>query len=133
MAIQQPWGVKAPEAPEGLVFTSEADSPVEAFAWLGDESDLDSRTLRELAGPSKTAPVVEGPFGPVFDALTADQDWHGDEEKQAQGYRKLRTVIEAELSDPAIFRTGKGEVTYFVVGRTAKGNWAGVKADAVQT
>lgn len=133
--MRDPALAKLQKVSEGLVFVSESDAPVEAFAWPGaDVAELDPKALRTLAGLPKTAPVAEVPFGPFFASLTAEQDWHGDEEKaQVKGYRKLRKIIEAELTDPVIFRAGKVQVTYFIVGRTAKGNWAGVKADAVQT
>jgi hypothetical protein len=120
-------------AAAGLTFVSESDAPFEAFEWASD-GDLTPAAVRQLGGHAKSAAVAEVAFDSFFAALVTEQDWYGDEEKeQVRNYRGLLAVLQAELTEPKIFRVGKGTVTYYVVGRSKKGRWVGVKTQATQT
>ena len=62
------------------------------------------------------------------------QDWHGDEEKaQVAKCVGLRDMLKRELTGAKVFRVGKGDVTYYVVGKSKAGNLVGVKTTATET
>jgi len=125
--------MKLATATEGLVFVSERDAPFEAFSWE-ETGALTPRLVCKLGGHDETEPVTQTECRPFFDALTEEQDWHGDEEKeQTRKYRELRVVFESEVTNRAIFRVGTIDVTYYIVGRSPAGSWIGVKTQATET
>jgi hypothetical protein len=124
---------KLRKAIDGLVFMSEKDAPFEAFEWDA-EGTLTPKLVRELGGHPKKEAVSETDFHEFFDALTQEQDWHGEEEKeQVRKYRDLLATFEKEVTDPTIYRVGKINARYYIVGRSQAGHWVGVKTEAVET
>src|SRR4051812_17961810 len=121
-------------ASKGLTYQSESDAPFTAFTWKGAKGDLTKEgVLKRARKPPKT-PVQEVSLQDFFKDLTAEQDWHGEEEKAAvQKYRKLQEAVQANLSDPKVFKVGQRKVDIFIVGRTDEGDWAGLKTTAVET
>lgn len=102
----------------GLVFISETDSPVEP---LFGKKPLKSTT-------------VEVAFDRFFERLTAKKDWHTKtNRKNSEGFAKLKTLLEAELEDLHVYKTGEVQVDIFVLGRDKDGKTAGVKMKAVET
>ena len=125
--------IRFQKAVQGIVFVSEEDAPFEAF---GREhvGNLTPAAIRELGGHKATEEVTEIPFDTFFAPLTKDEDWFGDEEKAgAARYRELVKTVREELTEPKVFKVGKTNVTYYVVGRSKAGNLVGVKTQGVQT
>jgi len=79
--MPDPAVTKLRTAAAGLTFVSEGDAPFEAFEWAAD-GELTPAAIRRLGGHAKNAPVAEVPLEPFFAPLIAEQDWHGDEEKE---------------------------------------------------
>jgi hypothetical protein len=118
---------------EGLTFVSEQDAPWAAFGWQRP-GKLTPAAVRELGGHKPKEHLSEIPFDQFFAPLTKDQDWFGDEEKaNAAKYRELVKALREELTDPTVYKVGKTEVTYYVVGKSKLGNWVGVKTEATET
>lgn len=102
----------------GLVLISETDSPVEPF--FGKR-------------PSQTR-AVEIDLEKFFDRLTAEKDWHtATHRKNAKGFAALKALLEDELSDIHVYRVGKIQVDYLVIGLTTDGMNAGVQMKAIET
>jgi hypothetical protein len=112
-------------AVKGLLFPSETDAPVEAFAWpatgtgppdeaairanakVDKKTAVERVTLPELA---RSIPgEVRGEFVPLFAALAH------------------------HLSGTAVFKVGEITIDVYIVGRTADGQFAGAKTKVVET
>src|SRR4051794_30973216 len=112
-------------ASKGLTYQSESDAPFTVVTWKGAKGELTKEeALKRAHKPPKT-PAQEVSLEDFFQDLTAEQDWHGEEEKAAvQKYLKLREAVQANLSDPKVFKVGRRKVDVFIVGRTDEGDWA---------
>jgi protoporphyrinogen oxidase len=122
------------KATKGLTYQSETDAPFEAFLWKQPGEDITRKQVLQLAGKEKARPVKELSLDEFFQDLTADQDWHGKEEKAAvKKYRNLEKVLRAELADVKVFKVGAPQVDIYLVGKTKQGDWAGVRTSAVET
>jgi hypothetical protein len=122
------------KASQGLLYQSESDEPFTTFTWKKAEGELTKDQLLKRARLPANSPVQEVPLQDFFRDLTAEQDWHGEEEKAAvEKYRNLLEVIRQELSDAKVFKVGKTRVRVFIVGTTREGDWAGFKTTAVET
>lgn len=115
----------------GLSFQSESDFPVKPFFEKGNgRKSLKASDLSQQ--PAK--PVN---FESFFANATADEDWHGPEEKEsARRYRELVKALKSELADIKVYKAGKSrgaEFEVFVVGKTPDGDFAGVTTKVVET
>ena len=118
---------------KGLTYQSEIDSPVTAFSWRG-KAEPDAAKVRELGRHEAGDAVEEVALGDFFDGPTTEEDWHGDEEKaQVAGFRALLAVLRECLSGLKAFRVSGPQGEYYIVGKTASGTLAGVKATVLET
>jgi hypothetical protein len=110
-----------------LSFQSESDYPVRPFFEEGK-----GRKSYEAKKPSKQVD-----FDSFFANATADEDWHGEEEKEsARRYRELVAALKSGLVDIKVYKVGKAsgaEFDIYVVGRTPGGDFAGVTTKVVET
>jgi hypothetical protein len=122
------------EAIEGLSYMSETDAPFEPVRVDAKQGPITPERVVKLAGQSPGAKVQEVPVSDFFSALTQDQDWHGQAEKETTArYRDLHAAIQNHLSDVKVFKVGDVNLDIFIVGRTPTGDYAGVKTKAVET
>ena len=122
------------KASKGLLYPSETDAPFTVFTWGKAEGELAPEKVRKLAKHSADDPVEEVSLPDFFKDLTAEQDWHGNKEKaQVNRFRELQQAIQTNLSDPKVFRAGETNVDIYIVGKTAEGDWVGLKTRAVET
>jgi hypothetical protein len=121
-------------ASAGLLFPSERDQPLEAFVWTDAGAELDASALRRRLGLPADAPVERVDPDEFFADAVARRDWHGAAEKDsARRFRILVEVLKDRLSGLRAFRVGRVEIDAYVVGRTARGDWAGVRATLIET
>jgi hypothetical protein len=112
-------------AVKGLLFPSETDAPLEAFAWPATGTALpDEAAIRANAKVDKKT-VVERVTLPEL-ARTIPSESRGD-------FAPLFAVLAHHLSGTAVFKVGEVEIDVYVVGRTADGQFAGVKTKVVET
>jgi Nuclease A inhibitor-like protein len=122
------------KASTGLRYQSESDEAFTTFTWKKAEGDLTKEKLLERARKPASSPVQEVPLEDFFKDLTTQQGWQGEEEKAAlEKYRNLLKVLRQSLSDVKVFKVGETKVSVFIVGKTAEGDWAGLKTTAVET
>ena len=121
------------KACEGMVYSSETDSPVTPF--FADDPGLDLISLvRASLGCGKSVPITTYDFEEFFRRLEAHRDWHGAEEKQiARRYARLRKLLTENLESIQVFKAGKNQIEIFIIGKTAEGKIAGIKTYAVET
>jgi hypothetical protein len=115
----------------GLSFQSESDYPVQLFfAEGGGRKSIKASDLSEQPGKQVD-------FDGFFGTATADEVWHGPEEKEsARRFRELVEALKETLADIKVYKVGKAsgaEFDIYVVGRTADGDFAGVTTKVVET
>lgn len=122
---------------DGLLYTSETDSPVEPFLWpqaqVGD-GPLTAARLLELTGQPADTRVERLDFARFFEPLGRIEEWYGAEERAAAlRYAVLRELLQARLTGLAVFAVGDTRRHLYVVGRTPAGDLAGLHTVAVET
>jgi hypothetical protein len=119
---------------EGLVYISETDSPLHLITG-GKASSISAEDVVNRFGDDRPKwPVEEIGFGEFFGRLTKMQDWYGDEERErVRKYRRLRTMLESNLSDLHVFRVGRVQIDIYVIGLDREKNLIGIKTKAVET
>jgi hypothetical protein len=111
-------------AVKGLLFPSETDEPLEAFAWPGAAGPPTEATLRANIKADKDAPVEQVTLADL--AKTIPEESRGD-------FLPLFGLLGHHLSGTTVFRVGEITRDVYVVGRTADGQYAGVKTKVVET
>ena len=103
----------------GLIYVSETDEPVTAFAG-------------SVTGSNQ--PVEERDFAEFFSRLTANRDWHGAADKtKAKKFLALQKLLEENLRDLRVLRFGERRIDIFIVGTDNDGRLMGVRTKAVET
>lgn len=118
---------------EGLSYQSESDYAVEPYA---REASKGAPTAEEFAKgrTGEDAAVRELDFDSFFGKYTSEQDWWGDEERAAaEKFQALVAFLKENLKDVKVYRVGGVDADVYVVGRTASGDFAGVKTKVVET
>ena len=112
---------------KGLLYPSETDEPFEPFSWGKADGDLTPEKAAKLAAAPAGAAVEEQSPADFFKYLTEDGAEHADQ------FRKLQQAVGQRLSGLRVFRIGEVNIDVYVVGRTADGQWAGLKTHSVET
>ena len=121
------------EAAAGLLFMSESDHPLEVVSWEGG-APITPERLRREAGKGEDAAVAEVTAAQFFRAATAEPDWKGEAElATARRYQALLRLLEENLTGLAAYRVGEIDITAYVLGRGAGGNWLGLRTRLVET
>lgn len=110
-------------AAKGLLWPSESDEPIEAFAWPGASGPPDEAALR------KNAQVEEGA---TIEQVTLAQLTKTIPKESRADFKPLLDAL-GKLKDVTAFKVGEVNVAVYVVGRTADGQYAGIKTEAVET
>jgi len=108
-------------ATKGLLFPSESEAPVEAFAWPAAASP--EAALRA------NVPIEEGA---AVEQVTLAQLKRTIPSESRDSFKPLFDLL-AKLKDATVFKVGEVNVAVYVVGRTADGQYAGVKTEVVET
>jgi hypothetical protein len=121
------------KAADGLLFSSEADYPLEPFIWT-DPEPFSPDALYKLAGLPKSTPIkkkdVSEFFAPMlhtYEGATADAH------ERVARFRTLVQLLHQYLSDVAVYKLGTVEMPTYIVGRLADGTVAGLRTTVVQT
>lgn len=121
------------EAAAGLLFMSETDDPLEVFVWEGGAA-ITHEFLRRAAGKGADAPVEEASAAEVFRAAASEPEWKGEAELgTARRFQSLLRLLTENLTGLTAYRVGAVDITIYVVGRSAEGNWLGLSTRAVET
>ncbi len=111
-------------AVKGLLYQSETDAPLEAFAWPGAAGPPDEAAVRANTKAAEDAPVARVTLAEF--TRTIPEESRGD-------YAPLFAVLRNKLKGVAVFKVGEVNIDVYVVGRTTDGQYAGVKTHAVET
>ncbi len=117
---------------KGLIYLSETDAPVKAFACMKPVPDREN-FLQQL-GVAEDQSVEESSFADLFARLTSIREWYGDAEtERAKKFLELQKLLEENLSDLKVFRVGSIRLEIFVMGVDKQGCLMGVRTTAVET
>lgn len=111
-------------AAKGLLFPSESDAPIEAFAWPGGDGPPTEVAVRANAKVSKDTPVKQIALTEL--TRTIPEESRGD-------FLPLFGLLAHHLSGTTVFKVGEVNIDVYIVGRTADGQYAGVKTEVVET
>ena len=111
-------------ATKGLLFPSETDAPLEAFAWPGSDGAPDEAIVRAYAKADKAVPVKRVTLADL--ARTIPSESRGD-------FLPLFALLAHHLNDVTVFKVGDVNIDVYIVGRTPDGQYAGVKTEVVET
>src|SRR3954467_5753899 len=118
---------------EGLSYQSESDYPVEPYVRKAGEG---TPSAEEFAAgrEGEDAAVRELDFDSFFGNYTAEQDWWGEDERAvAKKFQALVAFLKTNLKEIKVYRVGDVEADVYIVGKTASGDFAGVKTKIVET
>src|SRR5262249_34572048 len=108
---------------KGLLWPSESDEPIEAFAWPGGSGPPDEAALRKNVSIEEGAAVGEVTLAELTKTIPKESPRHFQPPPDGPGQQKGVTA----------FKVGEVNVAVYVVGRTADGQYAGIKTEAVET
>ena len=111
-------------AAKGLLFPSESDAPMEAFAWPGGDGPPDEAAVRANAKADKDAPVEQLTVPELTRTIPSES--RGD-------FLHLFATLAHHLSGVTVFKVGEVNMDVYIVGRTTDGQYAGVKTQVVET
>jgi hypothetical protein len=113
------------KAAKGLLFPSESEAKLEPFLWQGGGDKLTPARVLELSGAGAGTPVEEETLEDFFRAVP------GEDRPQ---FDKLAEAIKGQLAGPTVYKVGgEAEKAAYVVGKTADGQWAGLKTTVTET
>ena len=117
---------------KGLQFQSESDYAVEPFA---PDAGRGATSAQEVVASLKAnAAARPADFDNFFAAATEEQDWQdADARARVKKFQALVKYLKDNLSGIQVFKVGDTEADVYVVGKTASGNFAGVKTKVVET
>lgn len=119
-------------ASEGLLFMSEADYPLEVVR-LDDGTELNQQLLA-LSGAAAGARVDTVSTDAFFRSAVSEPEWkQGDELATARRYQTLVRLLKENLTEPRVYRVGEVNMAVFILGKSAEGNWLGLRTRVVET
>jgi hypothetical protein len=121
------------KASAGLTYISESDAPFETVNWGRADGALKPAAVRKLAAAPARAPVKEVSLDAFFGPLTEEHDHTPEEAADIEKYKGLLKVINDQLTGATVFKVGKVDIDVYVVGKTADGEWVGLKTKATET
>lgn len=121
------------KAARGLLYSSEADYPLEPFTWSGDTPFAPDK-LYTLTSLPASAPITPVDFNAFFaPMLDLPDDPTPEARARVKHFRTLVRVLRQTLHDPAVYKLGSIEMPTFVVGRLSNGTVAGLRTTVVET
>ncbi len=112
------------QAAKGLKFVSETEAPLEPFAWKA-EGELTEDAVRKQAKADPDTPV---------EAMTLEDFFRAAPPEDKPKFDRLAQALKGLLSGVKVYKVGEeGEKEAYIVGKTADGQWAGLKTTVVET
>jgi len=120
-------------AAEGLVYSSEADYPMEPFVWT-DPSPFSPDALYKLTKLPQSTPVTQQELREFFaPMLYLPSEPTPEARARVKRFRSLMRVLRRNLSNLTVYKLGSVEMPTFIVGQLADGKFAGLRTTVVET
>jgi hypothetical protein len=111
-------------ATKDVLFPSETDAPIEAFAWPGGTTAPDAVSVRANAKVDAKTPIEQLTLAELTRSIPSEV--RGE-------FLPLFAVFAHHLSGTTVFKVGAVNMDLYIVGRTTDGQYAGVKTKVVET
>jgi hypothetical protein len=119
-------------ATDGLLYMSESDYPFATFTWPGPDAPTPETVRAWENEPDK--PCEADDFARMFRAPTTEFPGVNEPGKErVRRFRALVALLQENLADICVIRTGAAQKNVYILGRSPKGNWLGLKTQAVET
>ncbi|MFL6208781.1 MAG: nuclease A inhibitor family protein [Pyrinomonadaceae bacterium] len=120
-------------ATDGLLFMSESDHPFTPVRWSG-ATELTPATIRHLTGHDEAAPVETRSVDDLFRVAAAEPAWKSAPALEtARRYQQLLRLLNEQLTDLRVYRIGRVSLDVYIIGRSAAGNWLGLRTHIIET
>lgn len=120
-------------AAEGLLVPSETDAPLTPFRWEG-EGPLSPEALLVALGLPPNTPAETRTLDEFFAPLARLANWmDADQRERAGRFAALRDLIASVLTDVAVYRIGRTQITVIIAGQDARGDTVGLRTTRVET
>ena len=117
----------------GLVFSSEAEAPLEAVRYPAPAGGLNEVAVRQLLGQPADTKVATVELRQFLREHTADNGVLGDV-KLSNRYKALQLFMKQELTDAIVYRVGSGtQVGAVALGRAGTGELLGFQTVLTET
>ncbi|HEU5014908.1 MAG TPA: nuclease A inhibitor family protein [Roseiflexaceae bacterium] len=121
------------KATDGLLFSSEADYPLEPFTWTESEP-FSPDELYKLTSLPPSTPVAKESIGDFFAPALSLGDEPSDATRQRVArFRTVVRLLRRYFRGLAVYKLGTVEMPTFIVGRLADGTIAGLRTTVVET
>lgn len=119
-----------------VYYPSESDEPIEFIELnLPPEAEpLNERSAGEFLATKRNREVEELTVDDFFAPLTEEEDWFTDEEHETvQRMKRVRELLEKDLTDLTAFKIGYAEKDLYLLGLTKDGQRVGLKTKVTET
>ena len=119
-------------ATDGLLFMSESDYPFATMTWPGPDAPTPEAVRSWENCPDE--PCETDDFARMFAAPTTEFPGVNDIGKErVRRFRALVAVLQENLSDICVIRTGGVQKNVYVLGRSTNQTWLGLQTQVVET
>jgi hypothetical protein len=119
------------KAAEGLLFMSESDYPFEVIQLPSVTGTIEE----EIKGIVKLdLPVETQTLDDFFrNAIKDNPEANEQQQQTTQRFRQLKEVLERELTNVQVYRTGSVEIKVFIIGQLQDGSYGGLTTKLIET
>lgn len=133
--IRTEWLGKVTSLLEDLWYPSESDEPI---TWINFEASvsppLTVSDLEFYQGIPPEVIVEEWEIESFWIPVTTIEDWFGEDEQiQVAKFLDLKLLLEIHLTHWQLFRVGRMEIDLYLLAKTDKDEWGGLKTKIVET
>jgi len=118
---------------DGLLFSSEADYPLEPFLW-SDPQPFSANALYTLTKLPESTPITQVKFNEFFAPMVSlDPEASEDAHNRVARSKKLIRLLRRMFRELTVYKLGTIEMPTFIVGRLADGTIGGLRTTVVET
>jgi hypothetical protein len=123
------------DASAGLFYISENEYPFEAvYIDHTHIQELNKQVFYEYFGEAHDAPVQIEKLSSFFSRMVKIRAGaSAGEKEEALRFRHLQELLEANLQDVKVYKIGEIEISAYIIGRSALGNYIGLKTTVIET
>lgn len=133
--IRTEWLGKVTSLLEDLWYPSESDEPITWINFGASVSPpLTVSDLEFYQGIPPEVIVEEWEIESFWIPVTTIEDWFGEDEQiQVAKFLDLKLLLETHLTNWQLFRVGRMEIDLYLLAKTDKDEWGGLKTKIVET
>ena len=120
---------------DGLMMRSETDSPFEFYYFENPQHlPLNKDTVASMAGKSSGAEIKTEELDYFFRNMVRLYPEDGEDRKQeVERYKRLQQKLHELLQDVQVYKANEISITAYILGKTQKGDFAGLRTIVVET